>query len=423
VLEDRGLDRPLHELLRMTAEELVEGIVARDVEREAAVLPPARAAPLLAQACHRSRKRHRDRRVEVTDVDSELEGTGRDDPQQLALGEAALDLAPLLWRVTGAVGREALAERIAVAARRAAVVQTHAGELVDELRGAAAAGEADRARAGGDEVGEQVGCLAEARAAGPRTLVEERRVAHQDVASAARCSVAVDQHEVETGEGLGQLQRVCDRRRGQHETGLGPVGVREPSQAAQHVGDVRAEDAPVDVRLVDDDQRQIREKVAPVRVVGEDADVKHVGVREDEVRASPDGRALLPGRVAVIDRIPERWRAQLRQPPRLVLSERLGGVQVERTRLAVDREDMQDREVEAERLAAGGTRGDDRVPLAHHAVPGLGLVREERGDADALEGLLHVGVKVGRYARQLRWPRRLARGGDEALFLSHEEPL
>src|SRR3954470_23613496 len=40
VVEDRGLDRPLEELVRMAAEELVESVIPRDVDREA-----LRAAP------------------------------------------------------------------------------------------------------------------------------------------------------------------------------------------------------------------------------------------------------------------------------------------------------------------------------------------------------------------------------------------
>ena len=47
---------------------------------------------------------------------------------------------------------------------------------------------------------------------------------------------------------------------------------------------MRAEDAAVDVRLVDDDEAQVRENVSPAVVVREHADVEHVRVREDDVR-------------------------------------------------------------------------------------------------------------------------------------------
>ena len=55
VVEDRGLDRPVEELLRVPAEELVERVVAGHVQREAAAARAARAPPLLAKARDRAR--------------------------------------------------------------------------------------------------------------------------------------------------------------------------------------------------------------------------------------------------------------------------------------------------------------------------------------------------------------------------------
>ena len=54
------------------------------------------AAPHLAQARDGAGEGDADRRVELADVDPELERVGGDHREQLAPGEAALDLAPLL---------------------------------------------------------------------------------------------------------------------------------------------------------------------------------------------------------------------------------------------------------------------------------------------------------------------------------------
>ena len=91
--------------LGLAHEELVERVLARDEHGEA-VLAPAGAAPLLAQARDRAREADRDRAVEQADVDSELERVRGGHAQELALDEAALDLAPLRGRVARAVGRE-----------------------------------------------------------------------------------------------------------------------------------------------------------------------------------------------------------------------------------------------------------------------------------------------------------------------------
>ena len=95
---------------------------------------------------------------------------------------------------------------------------------------------------------------------------------------------------VEPGQALGQLARVGDRGAGEHEARGGPVGVRDPPQPAQHVADVGAEHAAVDVRLVDHHQREVGEEVAPRAVVGQDPQVQHVGVGEDDVGAAADRR-------------------------------------------------------------------------------------------------------------------------------------
>ena len=109
VVEDRRLHRPVEELVGVAAEELVERVLARHVHRQPGVAA-AGAAPHLAQAGDRAGERDADRRVELADVDAELERVGGHHRQQLALGQPALDLAPLRGRVAGAVGRDPLGQ-------------------------------------------------------------------------------------------------------------------------------------------------------------------------------------------------------------------------------------------------------------------------------------------------------------------------
>ena len=118
VVEDRGLDRALEELVGVAAEELVERVLAGDVDRQPAPAPPG-AAPHLAQRGDRPRERHADRRVQRADVDPQLQRVGRDDAEQLAVDQPRLELAPLLRRVARPVGRDPLAPARGARAARA----------------------------------------------------------------------------------------------------------------------------------------------------------------------------------------------------------------------------------------------------------------------------------------------------------------
>ena len=229
VVEDGRLDGAVEELLRVAAEELVERVVAGHVQGQPRIAA-ARTTPHLAQAGHRAGEGHADRGVEIAHVDAQLERVGGDHGKQLALGQAPLDLAPLLRRVAGAVGRDAVGQ---VAASR--ILEAQAGELLDQLDAAPRLEEADRSRVLLDQAREQPGGLRQRRRAHARLLVEQRRVPHRDLALGGRRAVAIDQAELEPRQPLGEVDRIRDRRTRQHEPRLGAVRRGQPAQAAQHV--------------------------------------------------------------------------------------------------------------------------------------------------------------------------------------------
>ena len=125
VVEDRRLDRAADELVRVAAEELVERVLAGDVDGEAAAAA-ARPPPHLAQAGDGAGEGDADRRVELADVDAQLERVGGDHREQLAGRQPRLDLAPLLRRVAAAVGRDPL-RQLRLAAPLAALRRRSAG--------------------------------------------------------------------------------------------------------------------------------------------------------------------------------------------------------------------------------------------------------------------------------------------------------
>ncbi len=418
VIEDRRLDGPLEELVGVPAEELVERVLAGDVHRDP-LAPAPGPAPHLAQAGDGAREGGADRGVELADVDPELERVGGDHREQLARREPRLDLAALLRRVAGPVGRDPVGE-LAVTL----VLEAHLCEALDQLDPAAAAQEADRPHAGGDEVGEQLGRLRERRAPRPEVLVDQRRVPDPDPPPGPRRAVRVDQGERLPDEPLGELDRVRDRRRGEDEPRVRAVDSRDAAQPPHDVGDVGAEDAAVGVGLVEDDPLEVGEHVSPALVVGQDADVEHVRVGQDQVRALADLRPVLARRVAVVDRVAQRAEAELGELSRLVLGERLGRIEVDRTPGGIAGQRVENGQVEGERLAGGRAAGDDQVALGG-GLERLELVREEALDAGAAQGRDELGMERVGDLRRLGQARRQRARLDQAAVVDagSDDPL
>ena len=98
---------------------------------------------------------------------------------------------------------------------------------------------------------------------------------------------------------LGQLDGVGDRRRRGDERRLRAVARREASQSTQHERHVRAEDAAIRVQLVDDHDLQAGEQAPPAAMVGQQAVVQDVGIRQqDRRRVARQALTLVARRVA-----------------------------------------------------------------------------------------------------------------------------
>ncbi len=215
---------------------------------------------MLPERCDGPGEPDRDRAVEEADVDPELERVGRGDAEQLPFDEPPLDVATLLGRVPRAVGGEPIGGR---------GVHPLDGEAVDELRRLAALREADGPQAACRELREQSRRLAERARAQAEVDVEKRRVPDHDLAFRFRRGVEVDDRRGLTRERLRELARVRDRRGSEQELRVGVVHARQPSQPAQNVGDVRAEDSSIDVCLVHDHEAEVVQHVAPAVVMRE----------------------------------------------------------------------------------------------------------------------------------------------------------
>ena len=235
---------------------------------------------------------------------------------------------------------------------------------------------------------------------------------------AARRAVVVNHAHVAVGEPVGKLLGVGDGGGAGHDLRSRAVELGDAQQPPQHVGQVAAEDAAIDVQLVEHDEAQVLEQSGPLRVVRQNALVEHVGVGDDDVPGLPYLAPRGRRRVTVIGEgldIGVRHLDQRVELVQLVLRQGLGGEEVERAGLGVVEDGLDDWHVVAEGLARGRAGDDADVFAVKHLRDGLGLVGIKLADAALLQGLSQDrrdAVGPGCMARLARGPN--LPGGDAA---------
>ncbi len=232
------------------------------------------------------------------------------------------------------------------------------------------------------ELSEEPRALREGASTRAGLLVGERRVPEGEELLARRRGVVGDLVDVvEAGEPARELARVPDGRAREAPPRGAAVVRDEAPQPSQHHRDVRTEHSAAHVGLIDDHERQSQEEVGPARVVGEERQVQHVGVRHHEVRVRSDQGALRLRRVAVVDGGLDLRQLQGTHRSQLVARERLRREQVERGGLRRGDRRLGEGRVVHEGLAARGAGGHHHVAARPQRREAVGLVRVEAAHA------------------------------------------
>ncbi len=379
-------------------------------------------------------------RVEPAHVDAQLEGVRRGQADDVSVAQGPLELAALLGEVTAPVCRDGRCEpRLGL--------QPAPGAGGQGLDPGPRPGEGHGLHAGGHQLGQQVGGLGGGtapggglpggvrqllsreglsdelviRAGGKLVRGELVRGVRRSPVAACRCRPAepfVEGSRLPQGEGHRLARRTVDGHRlhGQpdqaagvvtrvahgggreDEGGRGAIPGTDPSESPQERREVRAEDAAVDVALVDDDVAQPPQERRPALVQREQRVVHEVGVGEHEVGVVADPAALLAGGVAVVGRGPDAGHGHGLDAGELVCGERLGRGEVERGGSPPGRrgrtlhERGQHGQEVAQALARGGPGGHDDVRAGVGQVGCLALVRPQGRDPGAGARRIHGGV-------------------------------
>jgi len=291
---DSGLlHRVLEQVVRVRDDKLVEGGAGghQDGDREAA--PASRTAPLLPGAREGAGIPHEHGGHHLADVDPQFKRVRRRHRPDRPAPESRFDPSALGGKVSGpvpadGVGIQALA----------------AGALLkigrQQFRGKPRAREEDRLDTTHQQFVGERHRFPDRIAADAEGPVHDRRIVEADDAFSARRPTLIDQRHRPADQPLSVLLGVADRGRAADELRCASIELADAEQAAQHVREVRAEHPAVVVELVKDDVAEVLEQPQPLRVVGEDRGVQHVGVRHDDVARCANGPARVGRRVPVI---------------------------------------------------------------------------------------------------------------------------
>ncbi len=220
-------------------------------------------------------------------------------------------------------------------------------------------------------------------------------------------------HEAARGRG-----GIGDGRRREHEDRIGTVAVADPPQPPQHVPDVRAEDPPVGVALVDDDVGHPAERARPLLVRRKDPPMEHVGVGHDPAGVAADPVPLLAGGVTVVGGRADGGIREGSDRGELVAGQGLRRRQVQHAGAGVLGQPRQGRQLVGERLPRRRPRGDHDVP----AVPGelcrVHLVPPRRQHPAALQPLAQGSAHPRRPRQRAADPHRhVVHVGDRTFLL------
>ena len=187
----------------------------------------------------------------------------------------------------------------------------------------------------------------------------------------------------QTGQRGRQFAGITHGCRAEDEGRVGSVAGRQTRQTAEYPRHVRAENAAVHVRFVNDNMRKARQKGGPLFMMRQNAKMEHFGIADqDRGRLTTN---LAPGivrRIAVIQRNGRTrlFRPGLRQRlkgQRLILRQRLERKEVQRPGIRIAQKVRQYGQTVDQALAAGCGRCHNNAAAAPDKIRRCGLMAVE----------------------------------------------
>lgn len=371
-IDDGQFRRTRKEIVGMPQKILIQRVVPGHQNNGGFSQGPSHAAAALQRRRDRARIAHQNADVQTADIYAQFQRAGGNDGQQFAGGHARFDLAAFLRQETGPVGGNAPGKG-----------PFHgSGPQAHKLRhppGAAIHNGTQAARHGRLEQINGRACRTLRRF--KKNIMPRapgRPGAIHDHGSAP--ALLVRSRRGQTRQRRRQLAGIAHGGRTENKGRIGAVAGRKTGKATEHPRHVRPENAPIDMRFVNDNVGKARQKGGPLLMMGQNAQMQHFRIA-DQHGGRPEPN-LAPGivrRIAVIQRNggARLFRPCLHQRPErshLILRQRLEGKEIQRPGIGIAQKFRQHRQGIDQALAAGRGRRHNNAAAAPNKVRRFGLM-------------------------------------------------
>ena len=339
-------------------------------------MTPPRSSGALPSGSDRSGIPGQHHRVERSDVNAQLQRIGRHHAERFAVAQLPLDLAALARQISPAIAanRRRRDRAPVVGFLQITNQDFHRQPVVGEYQSAQPAVEKSLC---------DTACLGDIAAANSQLPIDHRWIIEDEIFLPAGGAVFGNRGYRLPGQGFGQLFGISDCGAATDELRLGTVKLTDAFEPPENVGGVAAENAAIGMQLVDHDVAQILEEPRPTGVVRQHSGVQHIGIGQHDAGSAANGSACVLRRVAVIGKganIAARRPDQPMEFGELIFGQGLGGKQIKGASVGIFEKLVEDGQIVAKRLAAGGRRHQNHVFACPDTFERFGLVAVEARD-------------------------------------------
>ena len=241
------LGRECKKVIGIFHDELIERIASCNQDRERSACAAACASGLLPGAGNRAGVAGHDAGFQIADINTQFQGVGADHAHHFACPQTAFYFAAQIRQVTTAVAGDIMI-----------VLRFGFDKFIFEIFGQhfnmeAAGGKNDGLDVVVDQIGSDLARRRHRTLANAQFAVDDGRVIQNKRFGGRGRAAFIEQGHLALQYFFGMLARIGHSGRTADKHRIGPIETADPNQPADDIGEMRAEDASINMQFINDD--------------------------------------------------------------------------------------------------------------------------------------------------------------------------